>query len=234
MKYAHHFALLAQAAYKENCTKEFKKLGYTQCKFFDNNGAEAYVAWNNEKIVVAFRGTEPNEFSDIKADLNALHFHGYHKGFYTEYLKNCDKILDQITSLLKRKARPVYACGHSLGGAIATVFADINSDIVEELYTYGAPRALVYWRADDFTVKHYRFRNNNDIVPTVPFWIMGFRHVGELHYINFYGNVRNQTAWQRTKDQWRGRIDSWKQGKPFDGIRDHDIGAYVAHLEDGK
>ena len=230
----HHFAQVAKAAYLEDTPSRFKELGNTSCKYYDNNGAEAYVAWNSKQITIAFRGTEPTEFSDIKADLNALHFHGYHKGFYTEYLKNADTILEQVFSLLKRKERPVYVCGHSLGGAIATVFSDINDDLVEEVYTYGAPRALTWRRAKEYKVKHIRYRNNNDVVPTVPFWFMGFQHVGECCYINFYGNVRKLTPWQKFKDQWRGRWASLKSGMPFDGIADHNIGDYIRHLEDGK
>jgi len=231
---AHHFALMAQAAYLEDSPKEFKKLGYTQCKFYDNNGAEAYVASNKDEIIIAFRGTEPTEFSDIKADLNALHFHGYHRGFYTEYLKNCSAIEKDVQQLLKKKDRPVYVCGHSLGGAISTVFSDINDDIVTGLYTFGSPRALSWRRAKEFKVPHFRCRNNNDVVPTVPFWFMGFKHVGTLNYINFYGNVRKLTAWQKFKDQWRGRWAALKKGMPFDGIYDHSMGEYVRFLEDGK
>jgi triacylglycerol lipase len=235
MEKAYHFALLARAAYLDDTPKKFKELGYTGVKFYDNNGAEAYVAWNKEQITVAFRGTEPKEFSDIKADLNAVHYQGFHKGFYIEYLKNSEAIEAQVDELLKKKERPVYVCGHSLGGGIATIFSHNNRHIVTELYTYGSPRAITWWKAEDFTTKHYRFRNNNDVVPTVPFWIMGFKHVGELQYINYYGNVRKLTAWQKFKDQWRGRWHCMMEKKvPFDGLFDHSMDEYCKALEDGE
>ena len=234
MEHAHHFALAAKAAYLEDTPTEFKTLGYSAWKFFDSNGAEAYVAWNSERILIAFRGTEPNEFSDIKADLNAAHFHGFHKGFYTEYLKNSDSIGAQIDKLLMKRVRPIYVCGHSLGGAIATVYAHLSPHDIEAVYTYGSPRALSWRRAKEWDTKYYRFHNNNDIVPTVPFWFMGFKHVGELCYLNYYGNVRKLTAWQKFKDQWRGRWRAFKKGVPFDGVYDHNIGEYCRFLEDGK
>jgi len=63
-------------------------------------------------------------------------------------------------------------------------------------------------------------------VPRVPFWIMGFRHYGELHYINHYGNIRKLTAWQKCKDQWRGRLRAWQKREFFDGARDHSMVQY--------
>ena len=53
-----------------------------------------------------------------------------------------------------------------------------------------------------------------------------FRHHGELVYINHYGNIRKMTFWQRFKDKLRGRRAAWRNKQPFDGVRDHDIGAY--------
>jgi len=50
--------------------------------------------------------------------------------------------------------------------------------------------------------------------------------VGELHYINHYGNIRKLTAWQKFKDQWRGRFRAWQKGQPFDGVFDHSITLY--------
>ena len=55
---------------------------------------------------------------------------------------------------------------------------------------------------------------------------MGFRHHGELHYINYYGNIRALTPWQRIKDGWRGRMKAWSKLELFDGARDHSMDAY--------
>ena len=49
-------------------------------------------------------------------------------------------------------------------------------------------------------VEHYRFQNNNDVVPSVPLWLMGYiRYHGELQYINYYGNIRKLTSWINLK-----------------------------------
>jgi len=65
------FAKLASIAYSDD-TKQVKKdakaLGFTTIEFYNNGGAQAYRFMNKTDIVIACRGTQPNEFNDIKAD----------------------------------------------------------------------------------------------------------------------------------------------------------------------
>ena len=79
-------------------------------------------------------------------------------------------------------------------------------------------------------VTHYRFVNNNDVVTGVPFWLMGYRHHGDLQYINYYGNIRKMSWWQRFKDSWRGRGKALKKFQLFDGMYDHSITGYADKL----
>ena len=114
---------------------------------------------------------------------------------------------------------------------MATICASRLERDVEELYTYGSPRVGGNEFVNNMLVDHYRHVNNNDMVARVPFWIMGFRHHGDLTYINHYGNIRKLTVWQRVKDQLRGRWAAIKKLQLFDGIRDHDIGKYSEKLK---
>ena len=82
------FARLAEIAYadKKKATAYAKAIGFTKTQFFDVDGAQAYIFSNKDDCVVACRGTEPTEFNDIKADLNALMVDAeldgkVHKGF---------------------------------------------------------------------------------------------------------------------------------------------------------
>jgi len=229
-----HFATIARIAYLDNAKLEFKKLGYDEAHLIDIDGAQAYVAVNNERIVVAFRGTEPTEWNDIKADLRAFHCEGFHKGFLQEYRKLEKRINGRLKNFtLENPNRKIYITGHSLGGAMATI-ASYMIDNVEAVYTFGAPRALSWSTARKYKENHIRVVNNNDVVPKVPFVWIGFKHVGALHYMNFYGNVRNMTRWQKCKDGWRGRWRALKKKVPFDGFYDHSMNEYCRFLEDGK
>lgn len=232
-----HFAKLSAIAYGQPLTvrKEAKKLGYTKSHFFDKDGAQAYGFIGNGIVTLAFRGTEPNEFNDIKADLNARHSKGtlgclVHRGFQCEV----DDLWLQIEGWLEKNhnGEQIYTCGHSLGGAMSTIAA---SRLPEGtiVYNYGSPRVGSPGFAKVFNKKYkaYRFVNNNDIVPRVPFSFMWYKHIGQLHYINTYGKIRNATPWQRMKDRFRGYRAAWASGDYFDSASDHSMTEYVAKIE---
>ena len=232
-------AKCAQIAYMDGkeAKAAYKKVGYTSHKFIENDGAQVHIVSNKDEVVLCFRGTEPAEFSDIKADLNALpdkaaNGHGLvHNGFQTEI----EKIWDEIrTAMAKMKldGKEFYITGHSLGGAMATIAASRLPDVCDALYTYGSPRAGTRKFVKSFNhIPHYRHVNNNDIVPKVPFAFLGYRHTTSPRYINYYGNIRKASKWQRVKDQWRGRWRALKKGMPFDGAYDHGMNHYCKYTE---
>jgi len=212
----------------------YKALGYTGLKFFEKDGAQAYAVWNKEEIVLCFRGTEPTEISDLKADLNAWPDRGevgglVHNGFQNEVEKiweNVRKVVDSKPHASKR----LTMCGHSLGGAMATIAASRMKDRIDSLYTYGSPRVgnKAFIEACK-NVKHYRFVNNNDIVPTVPFRWMGYRHHGECMYFNYTGILKKFTYWEDFIDKWKGRWRAIRKGQVFDGLYDHGADYYCAY-----
>lgn len=225
-------AKLASIAYLDgwDAKKHFNKMGYTQSKFFEVNGAQCHALWNDETYILAFRGTEPDEMSDVLADLNAFPDKGVsggwvHNGFQNEL----EKVWEEIKAHREEhKDKEFFITGHSLGGAMATLAASRFNliDNVACLYTYGSPRVGTRSFVKSCKVLHYRHKNNNDIVTAVPLWIMGYKHHGNLRYINFYGNVRKLTLWQGIKDKWRG----YKSGL-LDGAKDHSIVAYYTNLQ---
>ena len=235
------FAKLSSIAY--NNTKEaksqVKKLGFTTTEFYEKDGAQAFRFMNKDDLVIACRGTQPTEFNDISADLKALPVMAetisrVHQGFKDEV----DELWPDICEDINRKAnlgKTLWFCGHSLGAAMATIMSsrclhneELNNPV--ELYTFGSPR--VGWRGyvKSLGVTHHRWKNNNDIVTTVPLWVMGFVHHGTEHYLNAYGNYRSPTGWQLCKDKWRGIWMGLKQGK-IDSFGDHSMTEYIKHIE---
>lgn len=233
-------AKCAQIAYMDGpeAKPEYKKMGYTTHRFIDHDGAQVHIVSNKSEVVLCFRGTEPSEFSDIKADLNAWpdkanNGHGYvHNGFQNEV----DKVWAQVNTALKKMktdSKHLFITGHSLGGAMATIATSRMAPDVTALYTYGSPRTGTRKFVNSFKqVKHYRHVNNNDIVTAVPLALMGYKHHSEPRYINYYGNIRSMTGWQRIKDKWRGRWRAFQKGVPFDGAYDHGMDHYCKYTED--
>ena len=235
------FARLAQISYcnEKEATSQAKKLGFTTVEFYNKDGAQAYRFMNKEDLVIACRGTEPTEFNDIKADLRALPVMAetvsrVHKGFKAEV----DELWPMVCDDLIRPAnmgKKVWFCGHSLGAAMATIMASrcyhyASVPNPEELYTYGSPRVGWSKYCESLGIVHHRWVNNNDIVTRVPLAIMGYKHHGEEHYMNAWGNVRKPTGWQRVKDRWRGMWMGIKKGQ-IDNFSDHSMVNYIANLE---
>ncbi len=219
--------------------QQYKNLGYSHVKYVDYEGAQCYIVWNTDEMVICFRGTEPRNWSDIKADLRAWLIKDeriapclsgrVHKGFYFELKKIIDRIYISIEQM--RHNKKLYLTGHSLGGAIATI-ASGKIENVDLLCTFGAPRVGTRKYIKNIKCKHLRFVNNNDVVPSVPPSLLFYKHHGDLVYINHYGNIRKMTPWQRIKDQFRGRWAALKKKMPFDGIYDHGINYYIRYTKE--
>ena len=222
---------LAAYAYLDNKEAKpiYRNMGFTH-KFFEVDGAQCHAVWNKEMYVLCFRGTEPDELSDVLADLNAIPrgamTHGLvHSGFRNEL----DKLWNQIQlHRAKHTKKKLYITGHSLGAAMATIACSRFEEIedVEHLTTFGSPRVGTRRFVKNIRTKHTRVVNNNDLVTRVPLWIMGYKHHGDLTYINFYGNIRTLTFWQAVKDKWRG----WRSGL-LDGVKDHGMDQYCKLTE---
>jgi len=236
------FAKLASIAYNDNIKevkKQAKSLGFTTVEFYNKEGAQAYRFQNKEDLVIACRGTEPTQFNDIAADLKAAPVKSesasrVHRGFKAEVDELWPMVLEDITRTVN-KDNKLWFCGHSLGAAMATVMASrcFYEDSIrdaEELYTYGSPRVGWPGYVKTMQTKHHRWVNNNDIVTTVPPWLIGYKHDGEEHYLNAYGNVRKPTRWQRFKDKLRGLWMGIKRGQ-VDSFSDHSMVNYINYLE---
>lgn len=143
--------------------------------------AEGFAASDKEKIIVSFRGTtsiqdwltdariEPFTYLEVIPDSKAEVHDGFKQAvevLRTDILKYCDKH--------GARGKEIYVCGHSLGGAMATLMAmalykEYAKPIM--LYTYGSPRVgnrHCVLHMLNKNVVHYRFVNQNDLVPRVP------------------------------------------------------------------
>ena len=230
-------AYLSEAELK--ATEKTLKMQRSKAKFIKDGDAEAWVfITRDDAIIVSCRGTEPTKFSDILADLKTIPVRHpragrVHQGF-KEYT---DLVFDEIIAHVKKvrkKNENVFVVGHSLGGAMAVLVAEGLSHAgipIKELRTFGQPRvgnAKFRRHLEGCDIGRYvRYVNNNDIVTSVPPSLFGFTHGGNLHYINYHGNIRNFTVWQRVKDGWRGFWAAVKVFKFFDFVADHGMPNYV-------
>ena len=204
------------------------------------NNAECLITRLSDPLWIAFRGTQPNQLNDLKADLNMFKEKSESAGMvHGGFKEEVDELWEEVTKELQRNGklanpRDVYFCGHSLGGAMATIAAT-RYPLAEAVYTFGSPRVGGKVFVDTCQVKHYRFVNNNDLVPKVPPSLLGFKHDGVEMYFNSKENLAlGYTFWQDMWDLVKGFVSAWSQFKFFDGLTDHGMDGYIYLVDKNK
>ncbi|MGV3484990.1 MAG: lipase family protein [Planctomycetaceae bacterium] len=231
------FAELSMIAYNDEneAGRAAAEIGLPDIDFFDHDGSQAFRFRNDDDCVITCRGTEPNEWNDIRADVKAATVLAetagkVHRGFKREV----DDLWPMLETALESNRMPLYFCGHSLGGAMATICAGrcllshIHSN-PRQLYTYGSPRVGDKCYINYVKLDYYRFVNNNDIVTRVPPVWMGYHHSGQEVYFNRNGEIKEYGHVLRRRDRWRGflkNLGNWK----LDHFADHSVQAYCQYL----
>lgn len=181
--------LLEQLGFKINGTEHFID--------FPDTNTQAIAVGDDEKIIIAFRGTE--NLDDWKTNINlakAVWKVGMvHAGFYHSIQSVWPTAIARLESL-RTKNQPIWLTGHSLGGALATLAcATIDNELpdyeIAGIYTFGQPRVGdgIFTKFCDERTKERFFRvvNNNDIVPRIPRF--QYMHSGTLLYFDALGNL---------------------------------------------
>ena len=108
------------------------------------------------------------------------------------------------------KDKPLVLCGHSLGGAVATIVAAQLQAMHPEmmLVTFGSPRPGGRKFRERFNVSHKRYVHENDVVPSLPPVVFGYRHAGPAT-----------------------RLGLWSAANLTDAVEDHSCEAYWDHLK---
>lgn len=152
------------------------------------------------------------------AEIYGLGFGRLHFGFFSSYNRVRRDIHRSLRDELVSRPAPLYICGHSLGGCLATVCAydaarwilpTIENDLQKlgrpsevdrltlSMYSYGAPRpgdrsfALAY---DRFVKDTQRIVCDGDVITSgMPTW-MNYAHVGTEDIFDYTGSIRTNPS----------------------------------------
>lgn len=248
----HELAKVCKAAYAgpiRHSIYTYKGIPFENQKIIHGSFGRGYcrLFWNKDNTVIAFRGTRESvdwSISNLKAfpvplrDCdNELIIH-VHRGFQrtldygdkSTELRSLDAIVDYLQEyeLLNRS---VTITGHSLGGALAILFAtklrcilqNNPSFNIEEIVTFGSP-AVGLKRFKGFygalNNKTIRVVNQSDAVPFTP--PLFYHHVGKEVWLK-ESSYSTNSSWQiRLKHAFKGCITKLKSN--------HDMREYISQL----
>lgn len=141
-------------------------------------GTQLFFVSNLTKLIVGWRGTEPDKLADLGADgtfrpvpcpdiVPAGHCH---KGFLDAFNLVGKKFADQFKQIQSlSNGRELFIAGHSLGGALTLIHATVLRDYQPVIYTYGMPRVFTASTINEIqNISHYRHVNDSDSVTSVP------------------------------------------------------------------
>lgn len=162
-----------------------------------NDGVEGYLSHSedNKILYVWFEGSNSKKdyiinFNFFKSKIpfeNIKWAVQVHRGFLKYYKQK--PIRDFLHEYIKvMNPEKVITAGHSMGGAIAQLFAfDIHNTFNKEIecYCIDSPKVgnFFFKRAYNKKVPNtYFLINGNDIVPQLPFWWLGFLQIFTLGF----------------------------------------------------
>ena len=226
----HTLALVSRAAYfdqPEQHIPEVEKL-LPHRSIFKQGRNSCSVVWNDEHVVVSFRGTDDEKDWTMALSYRQIDWHGgkVHAGF----ARSVDSMWPRLMATLFDSDftnKTLWFAGHSMGGALSMLAAwklDLAGITANSLYTFGSPKVVNKMAADLFTIPHYRFVNNEDGVPhlTWPTFFDEYVHHGTQVYMLPSGEI----AEERHSNHLARKID--RASTIGDGIID--AGMYHDHL----
>ncbi len=150
------------------------------------------ISDKTKRIVVVFRGSESSydwfhDLNFIKKCIDKKNNVYVHNGFHTQLTRNNNhtRLTQKIVEMLNEHPDyEVYVSGHSLGGALSTLYGFMLSHQIKERVTivsFASPRVGNSGWKKAFTAKdnlhHYRVTNHNDIITALPSIL--YYHVGD-------------------------------------------------------
>jgi triacylglycerol lipase len=217
------------------------RAGLTRVETLVGAGTHGYLAASDTFAIVAFRGTQPDDWRDVFGNLRALavpfDVGHVHQGFRAAF----DVVAAPLDAALGRLpvSLPIWFTGHSLGGAIATLAAWRYRARTAGLATIGSPlvgtRSFCTAFDEVFGARSLRFVNHSDVVPTVPHPILallqgGYAHVSTLRAIDRAGLIGAASSAVRPTASPLDLLASLRPGLRLpDTLADHTPLYYAIH-----
>jgi predicted lipase len=232
-------AKLAVLAYSNKDQINWDEYELSLVKWIENkkSDTQGFVAIKNKSIYVVWRGSESKKDFQNDASIDKVPFiedgEKVHIGFkycWESVLGDTYDAIDTALEDLQGEATDIIVCGHSLGGAVATLYAYSIKKHYPHYYvrstTIGSPRVgnkTFKENYDKSEIDTLRIVHNNDLVTHTPY--IGFYHVNYQVRLDNNGNkLKRDTSlsalWLYLRSLFSGK-----------NIKDHMSGGYIKALE---
>lgn len=173
--------------------------------------------------------------TNFKVAKTSWHWGRVHSGDAAAF----ESIDEQLWRMIQPNERLTFI-GHSLGGQLAMLGAARYADRVAAVYTFGAPRVGngTFKRAYDAQLNEVTFRieNQDDGVPYLPPWILGYRHAGREVFLNDDGQIqvdRGLFSLAQTTALETVKAMQTRDPSKLVNVNAHGIGNYLKKLQQG-
>jgi len=248
-------ARLAYVKYQDDLISYLARTGFELhlTLGYEANGTQVFIAKSKpdspqSSLIIAFRGTEGKDPSDLIADVDLRHkpwtdVHGgrlgrVHRGFAEALVdeRNEGNILIPLQQALEPligSYTTVLITGHSLGAALAILTAAYFQPLVWaekiRLFTFGSPLVGdMEFSEQVCDLRHQRWVDCCDIVTRIPPESLNYRHVGNLNYLNRNGERIDDPSSAITVEDYRAATSrylvdlAWRTGNvPVRDLADH-------------
>ena len=196
-------ASLAILAYSKQEQIKWNEYGLELVSWIENkkSDTQGFVATRDKAIYVVWRGSESKKDFQNDASIDKVPFindgEKVHIGFkycWESVVGDTYDAIDTALENLQGETTDIVVCGHSLGGAVATLYAhSIKKHYPHyniRCVTIGSPRVgnkTFKDNYDSYEIDTLRVVHNNDLVTHTPY--IGFQHVNYQLRLDTDGNV---------------------------------------------
>ena len=232
-------ASLAVLAYSKQEQIKWNEYGLELVSWIENkkSDTQGFVATRDKAIYVVWRGSESKKDFQNDASIDKVPFlndgEKVHIGFkycWESVVGDTYDAIDTALENLQGETTDIVVCGHSLGGAVATLYAhSIKKHYPHynvKCVTIGSPRVgnkTFKENYDSYEIDTLRIVHNNDLVTHTPY--IRFYHVNYQLRLDNNGNVLKR---DKSLDALWLYLKALFSGK---NIKDHMCDGYMEALQ---
>lgn len=141
-------ARLSSAVYEDWPVFEGRaaELGFATAAVFDHAGTQAALVSREDSAVIVFRGTEASRavVIDLVANLGVPVRWAGEGRVHSGYVRAFNRISYEVRTMAEQVSSevPLFLTGHSMGGALAELYAAWTSHNLAGVITFGTPKTM--------------------------------------------------------------------------------------------